>query len=61
MDTGRQKCRAFEESRDMRIVNRVHGKAQSSSNLRMRLGKFGRQPAQRIQFAVVVRKQRVGH
>ncbi len=45
----------------MRIVDRFRGKPQPAGNLRVRLGKLGRQPAQRIQFAIVVGKQRVRH
>ena len=61
MDARPQKRHAFEEPRDMRIVNRFRGKPQPAGDLRVRLGKLSRQPAQRIQFAIVVGKQRVRH
>ena len=52
---------AFEQPRDMRIVHRFRGKPQPAGDLRMRLGELGGQPAQRIQFALVVGEQRVRH
>ena len=58
---GAEEGDAFQQSFDMRIIDRIGGETQAAGDLRMRLGEAGAQAAERGQFLIIIGQQRVRH
>jgi hypothetical protein len=59
LHAGRKKRDAIQQPGDMRVVHRVGTEAQPAGDLRMRLGEFAGETADRDEFAVEIRQQLV--
>ena len=61
MYAGREECRALQQARDVRVIDRIGREAQPGSDLRMSVGELGGQALDGIQFAFVLGEQIVRH